>query len=115
MVKFFMLFMLQVKLAKPSEMSNQEFYGVWEKEAEAVMAGMKAGVLKAAYKVPGKQEVITIMDVDTADDLDQIYNLPIAQLGYSHLVIDILWTPLRLYENWVEDLKKLAHHERVSA
>jgi muconolactone delta-isomerase len=110
-----MLFMLHVKLAKPSNMSNQEFYGAWEKEAAAVIAGMNTGTIKAAYKVAGQQEAIAILDVDTADDLDQIYNLPIAQLGYSHMVIDMSWTPLRLYENWVEDLKKLAHHERASA
>jgi muconolactone delta-isomerase len=106
-----MLFMLHVKLAKPSNMSNREFYGAWEKEAEAVIAGMNAGAIKAAYKVAGKQEAIAIMDVATADDLDQIYNLPISKLGYAHIVIDISWTPLRPYENWVKDLDKLARDE----
>jgi hypothetical protein len=34
-------------------MSNKEFYGVWEKEAEAVVAALKAGEIKTLYKVPG--------------------------------------------------------------
>ncbi|MFM2303630.1 MAG: hypothetical protein RLZZ135_1040 [Cyanobacteriota bacterium] len=106
-----MLFMLKVKLAKPSDMSNQEFYGLWEKEAQAVISGLKAGSIEAAYKVPGKNEAIVIMNVARADDLDQIYHLPIAKLGYSHIVTDITWTPLRPYENWVEDLHKLAGDE----
>lgn len=106
-----MLFMLQVKLVKPSDMSNQEFYGVWEQEAQAVIVGMKTGAIEASYKVPGKNEAIFIMDMATADDLDQIYHLPIAKLGYSHIVTDITWTPLRPYENWAEDLKKLAGDE----
>ena len=33
-----MLFMFHAKLAKPVGMSNKEFYGVWEKEAEAQTA-----------------------------------------------------------------------------
>jgi Muconolactone delta-isomerase len=52
-----MLFMLHAKLAKPEGMSNKEFYGVWEKEAEAAVAALKAGVIKALYKVPGTPEV----------------------------------------------------------
>jgi muconolactone delta-isomerase len=106
-----MLFMLHVKLAKPEAMSNQEFYGVWEQEAQAAMAGMKAGVIKALYKVPGQHEVISIMNMNTAEDLDRIYTLPIAKLGYSHIVTELSWTPLRPYENWLEDLQQLARDE----
>jgi len=104
-----MLFMLKATLAKPEGMSNKEFYAVWEKEAEAALAALKAGVIKAIYKVPGKPQVVVIMDVDTADDLEHaILNLPIWKLGYSHIVKDLEWTALRPYENWAEDLKKLA-------
>ena len=107
-----MLFMLHAKLAKPVGMSNKEFYGVWEKEAEAAMAALKAGVIKALYKVPGSPEVVGILDVNTADDLDHaVQSLPIWKLGYSHIVTDLKWTPLRPYENWADDLKKLAREE----
>ncbi len=104
--------MLQAKLAKPAGASNQEFYGVWEKEAEATVAALRAGALKALYKVPGTPEVGAILDVNTADDLDHaIHSLPIWKLGYSPMVAELKWTPLRPYENWAEDLKKLAREE----
>lgn len=107
-----MLFMFHAKLAKPAGMSNQEFYGVWEKEAEAAVAALRAGAMQALYKVPGKAEVVGIMDVNTADDMDHaIHSLPIWKLGYSHIVTEVTWTPLRPYENWAEDLKQLAREE----
>lgn len=104
-----MLFLARFKLAKPEGMSNKEFYGVWQKEAEAALAALKAGVIKTLYKVSGKAEVVAVMDFDTADAIDHaIQNLPIWKLGYSHIVTDAEWTPLRPYENWAEDLKRLA-------
>jgi len=104
-----MLFMLKAHLDKPQSMSNKEFYGVWLKEAEAAVGALKAGAIKAIWKVPGKTEVIAVMDVDSADSLEAaILNLPIWKLGYSHIVTNLEWTPLRPYENWYEDLKKLA-------
>ena len=104
-----MLFMLHAKLAKPEGMSNKEFYGVWEKEAEAAEAALKAGVIKALYKVPGTAEVVSILDVNTADDIDHaVHGLPIWKLGYSHIVAELKWTPLRPDESWAADLKQLA-------
>lgn len=107
-----MLFMLHVKLAKPEGMSNKEFYGVWEKEAEAVVAALKADAIEAVYKVAGSPEVIGILNVNTADDLDHaLHSMPIWKLGYSHVVAEVKWTPLRPYEVWAEDLKQLAREE----
>jgi len=107
-----MLFMLHAKLAKPEGMSNKEFYGVWEQEAEAAVAALQAGVIKALYKVAGTPEVVGIVEVNTADDIDHaVHSLPIWKLGYSHLVTELTWTPLRPYENWAEDLKQLARQE----
>jgi muconolactone delta-isomerase len=107
-----MLFMLQAQIAQPVGMSNKEFYGVWLKEAEAAVAALQAGAIKALYKVPGKPAVVAILEVNTADDIDHaIYNLPIWKLGYSHIVTELTWTALRPYENWVEDLKKLAQED----
>ena len=82
-----MLFMLHAKLAKPEGMSNKEFYGVWEQEAEAAVAALKAGVITAMYKVPGTPEVVTILDLNTADDLDHaVHSWPIWNWGTP-----ILW------------------------
>ena len=104
-----MLFLLKAHLEKPQNMSNKEFYGVWLKEAEAAVAAHKAGLIKAIWKVPGKTEVLVVLEVDSPDALEAvILNLPIWKLGYSHIVTEMEWTPLRAYEHWYEDLKKLA-------
>lgn len=104
-----MLFMLKAHLEKPESMAKKDFYGVWLKEAEAAVAAHKAGVIKAIWKVPGQTDVIAVLDVESADMLEAaVLSLPIWKLGYSHIVTNIEWTPLRPYENWYEDLKKLA-------
>ena len=67
-------------------------------------------MIKAAYKVAGKPEVYAIFEFDTADAIDHgVHDLPIWKLGYSQLVTEIEWIALRPYENWAEDLKRLAH------
>lgn len=104
-----MLFLLRAKLTKPDGMSNKEFYGIWQKESEAALAGIEAGVIKVAYKVAGKPEVYAAFEAETADDLDHaVHSLPIWQLGYTHLVTELECIPLRPYAHWAEDLKKLA-------
>jgi muconolactone delta-isomerase len=65
-----MLFMLKSHISKPEGLSNKEFYGVWLKEAEDAVAAYKAGVIKGIWKVAGKPEVVSILDVESADALD---------------------------------------------
>jgi muconolactone delta-isomerase len=104
-----MLFMLKAHLEKPAGTSNKEFYGVWKQEAEAALAALKAGAIKALYKAAGTPDVIAILDLSSADDLDHaIAGLPIWRLGYSHIVTKLEITALRPYQNWAEDLNKLA-------
>jgi muconolactone delta-isomerase len=62
-----MLFLLRARLAKPSGMSNNEFYGVWEKEAEAALGAVEAGAIKHIFKVAGKHEVIAVCDFPDGD------------------------------------------------
>jgi len=105
-----MLCMLKAYISKPQNVSNKEFYGVWLKEAEAAMGAVKAGAIKAIWKVAGRPEVIAVLEVDSADTLESaVLNLPIWKLGYSHIVTNLEWTLLRPYEHWYEDLKKLAN------
>jgi muconolactone delta-isomerase len=103
-----MLFMLKSHISKPEELSNKEFYGVWLKEAEGAVAAYKAGVIKGIWKVAGKPEVVSILDVESPDALESVVlNFPFLKLGYSH-ILNMEWNVLRPYENWYEDLKKLA-------
>jgi muconolactone delta-isomerase len=104
-----MLVMFRTLLAKPEGMSNADFYGAWLEEAEASKAAVEAGIIRAIYKVPGRDEVIGIIEVEDADALDRgINSLPLWRLGYSHVVRSIEWTLLRPYERWADDLRLLA-------
>lgn len=104
-----MLFMLKVYIEKPANLSNKEFYTVWRHESEAALTAVKGGAIKGLWKAAGKPVVIAVLDVPGADELDRaMHELPIWKLGYSHIAKDIEIIPLRPYENWAEDLKKLS-------
>src|SRR5690242_12222497 len=65
------------------------------------------GSQKGIWKVAGQPEVITIIDVPGADDLDHaLQQFPMWKLGFSHILLDFQIIPLRPYENWAEDLTK---------
>ena len=99
--------MIHAKLHKPDRMSNQEFFGVWKQEAEAALGAVQAGVIKNIWKVAGKYDVILVLAVESADQIDEIiHSLPIWKLGYEYMV-DLDWTILRPYENWAKHLDAL--------
>jgi muconolactone delta-isomerase len=63
---------------------------------------MKAGKVVSLYKVTGQKRVLAIMDVDSADELDQILmaGLPMAEyLNYEQVL------PLREYTAFAEDIR----------
>jgi muconolactone D-isomerase len=104
-----MLLMLRATISKQANIPNKEFYSVWRQESEAALGAVKAGAIKAIWKVAGRPVVVAVLDLPSADDLDHAINeLPIWKLGYSHIVSDLEILPLRPYENWAEDLKKLS-------
>lgn len=104
-----MLVMMTADLAKPESLTNPEFFEVWRQESVAAIEAVKAGAIKAIWKVAGEYQVIAVMDVDSGDMIDEIvHSLPIWKLGYAHIVPKITWKPLRAYENWAEQLKTLS-------
>jgi muconolactone delta-isomerase len=63
---------------------------------------MEAGKVVSLYKVTGQKRVLAIMDVDSADELDQILmaGLPMAEyLNYEQVL------PLREYTAFAEDIR----------
>ena len=100
--------LIHAKLHKPDRMSNQEFFGVWKQEAAAALEAVEAGAIKNIWKVPGKYDVLLVLDVESADQIDEIiHSLPIWKLGYEYIV-DLEWTLLRPYANWAKHLEELA-------
>lgn len=101
--------MLHARLRKPDGMSNKEFFGAWKQESEAVLAGVKAGVIKSVWKVPGRYEVIAIVTLDSVEQIDPLtHSLPLYKLGYDYLC-DFEWTLLGSYEAWAEQLDALGN------
>jgi muconolactone delta-isomerase len=105
-----MLYLFQVTLRKPASMSNGEFYGLWHREADVVVESLASGgAVKWAYKIAGEPKLVAIMEFGSHDEIDQmIQGLPMLRQGFSHLLEDLTWTPLREYENWHGQLRELS-------
>ncbi len=87
----------------PKQLDLPELWDIWEKEAEATLGALKAGKLKALYKVAGQRRVIGILDADSHDEIDRLLlaGLPMAHyLEFEEIV------PVRAYENFAEDVKR---------
>lgn len=101
-----MHFLLHAKVKKPRDVSNKEFFGVWQREATASRELIEQGV--PLFKVAGKYEVVMIVEVGSETELDEaIHALPFWQEGYQDM-IEIEATALRPYVEWADQLDKLA-------
>lgn len=77
-----MHFFIRVKVTKPRELSNNEFFGVWQRESIAGRELASQGV--PIYKVAGKYEIVFFIEVGSEAELDEaIHNLPIWKEGYA--------------------------------
>ena len=87
----------------PKELSLDELWDEWEKEAEAALEAMEAGKIVTAYKVSGQRRVLAVLDVESTDELDQIImaGLPIA---HNLEIAEIL--PVREYAAFAEDVRQ---------
>lgn len=65
------MFFLSVRV-NPKEMSLDELWNIWEKEAETALGAKAAGKAVALYKVVGQRRVVGIFNVESHDELDQI-------------------------------------------
>ncbi|MFQ5880300.1 MAG: muconolactone Delta-isomerase [Dehalococcoidia bacterium] len=101
-----MLFLLRAEVKQPTDMPIRKFYEIWDREAQHALGAVRAGAIKALYKVAGRRIVIAIVDVPSHDALDQaIAGLPMTQeMGWGLEMVEIL--PLRPYENFAQDLRQ---------
>ena len=100
-------YLFRIKLSKPADVPAHEFYAAWLAEAEPSLAAMEAGLMQI-WKVAGADEAVGVMTVESAEQLDAIYDLPLWAGGNSHLVESVEWVPLRPHADWVDDLKRLS-------
>ena len=85
----------------PKDMSLEELWNIWEKEAKATLEAMEAGKVVSAYKVCGQRRVVMLLDMDSHDEIDQVLmaGLPLAH----HLEIKEI-VPVREYEAFASDV-----------
>lgn len=97
-----MLFWVDI-LVNTKDLSLDELWAIWEKEADAAMAAKKAGKIVALYKVSGQRRVVGLLDVTSHDELDRIVMSALPMAHYLEFK-EIL--PVREYENFAADIKK---------
>ena len=87
----------------PKEMSMDQLWDIWEKEADAAEGAVAAGKIVALYKVAGQRRVIGIVDVESPDELDRIFmaGLPLAH----HLEFEEI-LPVREYGSFADDVRR---------
>ncbi len=84
-----------------SRLDPDEFWDAWERETQAALAAIEAGVIRSLYKVAGQRRVIGIVDVESHDQLDRIVMgaLPMRH----HLTLEEV-LPVREYAAFAEDV-----------
>ncbi|MBI4595281.1 MAG: translational initiation factor [Candidatus Tectomicrobia bacterium] len=97
-----MLFFVKVRV-EPKNMSLDDLWAIWEKEAEGVPGAKQAGKVISIYKVVGQRRVIIIFDAESHDELDRILMAGVPMAHYLEIE-EIL--PLRAYENFANDIKR---------
>ena len=97
-----MLFFVKVRV-EPKDLSLEDLWNIWEKEAEAALGAKEAGKIVALYKVSGQRRVVGIVDVESHDELDRIFMVGLPMAHYLEFE-EIL--PVRPYEGFAEDIKR---------
>jgi muconolactone delta-isomerase len=87
----------------PKEMSQDELWEAWEEEAKAVFAAKDAGKVVAIYKVCAQRRILALLDVESHDELDQIWMAGVPMARYLELK-EVL--PVREYEAFADDVKQ---------
>ena len=96
-----MLFFVDFRV-NPKGWSFDEMWDEWEKETEAALGAVEAGIILNVYKVSGQRRVLAIVDVESHDQLDQII---MGQLPIAHNLEIAEIVPVRQYADFAEDVR----------
>ena len=100
-----MLFHLEFSVGYSAEMSQQDLFRIWAEEAGAALGAKEAGVVVDLWKAVGERKVFAVVNVESADMLDQIsFDLPIMKQMGQH--VDVKVTAVRRYEDFATDVKQ---------
>ena len=67
-----MLYFVDFQVEYSPQMTQQDLFAIWAKEAEAALGAKKAGIVVDLWKCVGERRIIAVLDVDSPDTLDQI-------------------------------------------
>lgn len=90
-------------LVDPKGMSQDELWDAWEEEANAALAAKEAGTVVSLYKVCGQRRVLALLDVESLDQLDQIWMAELPMARYLELKEVV---PVREYEAFADDVRQ---------
>ena len=75
-----MLFFVRFDVTQPDTVDNPSLVETWKREAQAALAAIEAGAVKALYKVAGQRTVLAVIEVPSPEDLDRaLGGLPIVR------------------------------------
>ena len=97
-----MLIFVDVRV-DPKELSQEELWETREEEANAVLAAKDTGKVAAIYKVCGQRRILVVLDVESHDELDQIWMAALPMARYLELK-EVL--PVREYEAFADDVRR---------
>lgn len=98
-----MLYLLDFHIGYPADMSQEELFATWAREAEAALGAKQAGVIRDLWKCVGTRRVVAVAEVTGLDMLDQaLMDLPIMKEHGQHVTLHV--TPLRRYEDFAADM-----------
>jgi muconolactone D-isomerase len=97
-----MLFFVNVRI-DPKDLSFEEMWDVWEKETEAAIGAKGVGKIVNLWKVAGQRRIIAIVDVESHDELDQIF---MGALPMAHFLEFEEILAVREYEKFAADVRK---------
>lgn len=100
-----MQFFVRFDIHQPEGMSTREFIETWDREADAALGAMDAGVVTHLWKVSGQRVVFAVVELPDAESLDRaLTGLPIVQeLGGGAKTE--AW-PIYEYRTFAADLKE---------
>jgi muconolactone delta-isomerase len=97
-----MLFFVNVRI-DPKNLSFEEMWDVWEKETEAAIGAKGVGKIVNLWKVAGQRRIIAIVNVESHDELDQIF---MGALPMAHFLEFEEIFAVREYEKFAADVRK---------
>lgn len=100
------LFHYVVECEQPETMDYYDFWKLWQSEAEGALSAMEAGKIVASWKVASRNIVIGVIDAESHEELDQIFNsLAMYKKIPRNMKMEIL--PVIPYETWPRHLNEI--------